>query len=308
MSKAGGINDKTRGKTVLLLGGDSPEREVSFMSGEMVLPALRRIDENTIPFDPSETPLLALADMNVSRVFNVLHGGAGENGEVQGALKMLGIPATGSGVLGSALAMDKHRAKLVWRSVGIPTPEWQTASSPEDVQRVIKEMSFPLFVKPSCGGSTTNATIVKEASELATAVATAASEGPPALVEEFIEGREYTASIVSEQPLPLIGIEPASGLYDYYAKYIADDTRFNCPCGLPAEQEKKLQSESMRAFSVLGCRDWGRVDFILTDDGPMFLEVNTVPGMTSHSLVPAAAKTAGMDYDQLIKVILEAAE
>ena len=294
-------------KTALLMGGDSPEREVSLMSGEMVLSALQRLEIETTVVDTAEKPLSALAESGVGRVFNVLHGGAGENGEIQGALKMMGLPVTGSGVLASALAMDKHRAKLVWKAAGIPTPSWRIAQNGAKAGEIIAELGLPLFVKPSCGGSSTHSIAVRETSALADAIDAAAGEGAPAMIEELICGREYTASILDDEPLPLIEIVATGAFYDYHAKYVADDTRFICPCKLSAEEESRLQKAAMHAFSLLGCRHWGRVDFILTNSAPVFLEVNTVPGMTSHSLVPAAAKVNGLDYDEVVRRIWEGA-
>lgn len=294
-------------KTVLLMGGDSPEREVSLMSGGMVFLAMQRMGIEVEAFDPQKQPLAEIMNLGAERAFNILHGGAGENGEVQGALKMLGMPCTGSGVLASALAMDKHRAKLVWKAAGIPTPRWRSVKNGAECGGIVEELGLPLFVKPSCGGSSTHAGAVEKAARLPDAVEAAASEGFPALVEQFADGEEYTASILDDASLPLIRIEPAGGVYDYRAKYIAEDTRFFCPCGLPAAEESRLQLTAMEAFLVLGCRRWGRVDFILTKDGPMFLEVNTVPGMTSHSLVPHAAQAAGVDYDSLVRRIWESA-
>ncbi|MDM5147268.1 D-alanine--D-alanine ligase [Candidatus Persebacteraceae bacterium Df01] len=295
-------------KTILLLGGNSPEREISLMSGEMVLAALRRLDIKTETFDPATRPLTDITNTDMIRVFNILHGGAGENGEIRGALKTLGLACTGSGLLGSALAMDKHRTKLLWRGGGIPTPQWELATDATDAARVQEALGLPLFVKPSCGGSSTHAAVVRKSDELPAAIVAAASEGAPALVEQFVDGDEYTASIIDDTVLPLIGIRSAKTFYDYHAKYVAEDTQFSCPCGLPAEKEKQLQSQSLKAFQLLGCHHWGRVDFILTNSGVQFLEVNTIPGMTSHSLVPAAAKAAGIDYDTLVYRIWESAQ
>ncbi|MBE8158174.1 MAG: D-alanine--D-alanine ligase [Betaproteobacteria bacterium] len=290
-------------KTVLLLGGDSPEREVSLLGGGMVFLALQRLGIAAETFDPCKRPLAEITQLGAARAFNILHGGAGENGEVRGALKMLGLPCTGSGVLASALAMDKHRAKLIWRAAGIPTPRWRVAKNGGDCGGIVKELGLPLFVKPSCGGSSTHAAAVQTAAQLPDAVDAAVGEGFPALVEQFAAGREYTASVLEDAPLPLIRIDAAGGFYDYHAKYIAEDTRFFCPCGLPADEERKLQAQAMDAFFLLGCNGWGRVDFILTEVGPVFLEVNTVPGMTSHSLVPHAAAVAGVNYDSLVRRI-----
>lgn len=294
------------GKTALLMGGDSPEREVSMVSGGMVLLALQRLGVETIVFDPAKQPLAEIAAAGVARVFNMLHGGAGENGEIQGALKMMNLPMTGSGVLGSALAMNKHCTKLLWQAAGIPTPRWELAAAGEGAS-IIKNLGLPLFVKPSCGGSSTHTALVKTEEALPEAIVAAASEGAPALVEQCVSGHEYTVAILDDAPLPLVGIAASGEFYDYHAKYIADSTTFHCPCGLPAAQEESLKQAAQRAFSLLQCRHWGRVDFILGSEGPMFLEINTVPGMTSHSLVPIAAAAAGIDYDALVLRILRGA-
>ena len=297
----------TEPKTALLMGGDSPEREVSLMSGDMVLSALSRLGIETTVFDTAEQSLSELPASGVKRVFNILHGGAGENGEIQGALKMMGLPVTGSGVLASALSMDKHRAKLIWKAAGVPTPPWRIAENGADASGVIAELGLPLFVKPSCGGSSTHSIAVRERGALSDAIDAAAGEGAPAMIEQLICGREYTASILDDEALPLIEIVAAGAFYDYHAKYVAEDTRFICPCKLPADEESRLQKAALHAFSLLGCRHWGRVDFILENGKPMFLEVNTVPGMTSHSLVPAAAKVNGLDYDAVVRRIWESA-
>ncbi|MGI9306626.1 MAG: D-alanine--D-alanine ligase [Gammaproteobacteria bacterium] len=293
-------------KTVLLAGGDSPEREVSLTGGSMIFLALQRLQIPVESFDPFKRPLAEITTLGASRAFNILHGGYGENGELQGALKMLGMPCTGSGVLASALAMDKHRAKLVWKAAGISTPRWRIVGEDGDCEAA-SELRAPLFVKPNSGGSSTRAGIVRDPAQLPDAVAFAGAEGYPVLVEEFANGREYTMGVLDDAPLPLIDISVAGEFYDYHAKYVAEDTRFACPCGLPAAEERRLQDACMEAFSLLGCRHWGRVDFILTKEGPLFLEVNTVPGMTSHSLVPHAAEVAGVDYDSLVRRILESA-
>ena len=302
------MSDMSDIKTALLMGGDSPEREVSLMSGGMVLLSLQKLGIATIAFDPSTQPLSALADLGVARVFNILHGGAGENGEIQGALKMMRLPVTGSGVLASALAMDKHRAKLVWQAAGIPTPRWRIADNVSHVEEIIGELGLPLFVKPSCGGSSNCSAIVRCVAELPEAIIAAVVDGAPALIEELIEGREYTAAILDDAPLPLVAITAAGDFYDYYAKYVATETHFSCPCGLAAAEESQLQQMALRAFRLLGGRHWGRVDLMMSARGPMFLEVNTVPGMTSHSLVPMAAKAVGMAYDELVQKIWAAAE
>ncbi|MGI9338198.1 MAG: D-alanine--D-alanine ligase [Gammaproteobacteria bacterium] len=295
-------------KTALLMGGESPEREVSLMSGAEVGAALRRLDVPFVRFDPAQAPLVELARMNVGRVFNILHGGGGENGEVQGALRAMKIRTTGSGVLASALAMDKHRAKIIFRASGINTPKWLVATSEADGDKALQKLGLPLFVKPVCGGSTTHCAKVSKADELAAAIADAASEGGAALVEEWIRGEEYTAAILGGRVLPLIKITPSGGLYDYHAKYVAEDTRFDCPCDLTAAAEQECAEIAMRCFRALGCASWGRVDFIMSGGVPVVLEVNTIPGMTSHSLVPTAAKAAGIGFDELVGRILEEAQ
>lgn len=295
-------------KTAMLMGGNSPERQVSMTSGAAVGAALTRLGIPHICFDTAKQPITDLAQMNVGRVFNILHGGGGENGEVQGALRAMNIRCTGSGVLASALAMDKHRAKIIFRACGINTPDWITATNAADGERAARELGLPLFVKPVCGGSTTHCTKVNKEEDIAAAIDEAASEGGAALVEKWIQGEEYTAAIVGGRVLPLIKITPAGGLYDYHAKYAADDTRFDCPCDLSAAAEAECAAIAMRCFLALGCRSWGRVDFLITGGKPVVLEVNTIPGMTSHSLVPMAAKAAGIGFDELVGRILEEAK
>lgn len=297
-------------KSALLLGGVSSEREVSLMSGRQVGDALCRRGFAPLLADPAEDGrwLTTLLDGGVRRVFNILHGGAGENGEVRGALNCVGIACTGSGVLGAALAMNKHVAKQVWRAADVPTPDWRLAVSVDDARRIAGELPPPLFVKPADGGSSTNSAVVRDKKELPVAIDAALSEGGGALVERLIEGEEYTLSVVNDKPLPLIRIATARNFYDYEAKYVDNDTQFFCPCGLSADAEQKLAAEAMRAFSSLQCSHWGRVDFMLTPSGqPYFLEVNTAPGMTSHSLVPQAAAVAGMDFDTLVETLMNGA-
>ena len=297
------------GKTALLLGGVSPEREVSLTSGQAVGDALSGIVVKCWNLIPLRGTWRSCRNRASKECFNILHGGAGENGEVQGSLKMLGLPMTGSGVLGSALAMDKHRAKMIWRGEGISTPDWMLAKPADDGgddgALALEKLGLPLFVKPSCGGSSTGSASVVDAADLAAAVYAAASEGHPALVERMIVGEEYTASVLEDKVLPLIKITVAGGYYDYHAKYIAEDTLFECPCGLPEEKEKHLAALALCCFQTLGCRHWGRVDFILDMDGEaQFLEVNTIPGMTSHSLVPMAAAAADLSFDELVCRVL----
>ena len=297
-------------KTALLMGGVSEEREVSLMSGRQVLESLKRLGVEPLVVDPHSDKawMTTLVSESVRRVFNILHGGAGENGEIRGALNCLGIACTGSEVAGSAIAMDKRLSKAIWQGQGIPTPPWRCLGDGEDVTDLVAAMPPPWFVKPACGGSSTHSAAVSEAAELPAAIARAATETGSALVEQYIVGDEYTLSILGDRALPLIGIRPQSGFYDYEAKYIADDTQFLCPCDLPAERESELAALGHRAFLALGCSGWGRVDFILDGDGrPFLLEANTVPGMTGHSLVPTAAAAVGIDFDNLVGQILETA-
>ncbi len=296
------------GRTALLLGGSSPEREVSLTSGKAVGDSLKKQCAEVVEFDPARSNLMELSRQSVKRVFNILHGGAGENGEMIGALKMMDLAVTGSDVLGSALAMDKHRSKLIWRAQDITTPDWVLTNDTNKDASALEKLGLPLFVKPSCGGSSTAAGAVTDAADLPQAVKNASTEGYPALVEKMIVGEEYTASIVDDKVLPLIKIKAADGFYDYHAKYVANDTLFECPSGLSAKDEKNFAAIALSCFQSLSCRHWGRVDFIVDADGAaQFLEVNTVPGMTSHSLVPMAAAAAGFDFDALVGRILQGA-
>ena len=296
------------GKVAVLLGGKSAEREVSLMSGNAVLEALRCRGVNAHGFDPAERPLEDLLREKFERVFIALHGRYGEDGTVQGALELLNIPYTGSGVMASALAMDKWRTKLVWQAVDIPTPRFEILQPDSDFSAVARRLGLPLIVKPSREGSTIGLTKVADEAKLEEAYRLAAKHDPMVLAEQFISGMELTASILGDQALPLIRIAAASGLYDYHAKYFADDTQYFCPSGIVAEQEKMLQALALRAFRIVGCSGWGRVDIMLDPGGaPFLLEVNTSPGMTGHSLVPMAAKASGLSFPDLVLQILETA-
>jgi D-alanine-D-alanine ligase len=298
------------GKVAVLMGGPSSEREISFLSGNAVLKALREQGVDAHAFDPAERDVFELRRDGFERVFIALHGRYGEDGTVQGALETLKIPYTGSGVMASALAMDKWRTKLVWHAVGIPTPRFRIASADTDWMRVVAELGLPLVVKPSREGSTIGLTKVTavDHGELAEAYAEAAKHDDLVLVEEFVTGVELTASILGRRALPLIRIEAPHGNYDYQAKYFSDETKYFCPCGLPAGQEQALRDASLAAFEVVGCTGWGRLDLILRADGTYsFLEVNTSPGMTGHSLVPMAAKEAGIPFADLCVEILRSA-
>jgi D-alanine-D-alanine ligase len=250
----------------------------------------------------------ALVEEHFDRAFVILHGRFGEDGTVQGALELLGVPYTGSGVLASALAMDKWHAKLVWQACGIPTPRAELLARDSDWQALATRLGLPLMVKPANEGSSIGMTKVKTARELAEAYALAANYDSVVIAESFVEGVELTAGILGEQPLPLIKLETPREFYDYEAKYQADDTRYLIPCGLPPDAERIVQDEALFAFKALGCSGWGRVDLMLDRSGkPYFLEVNTSPGMTDHSLVPMAARHAGMSFEDLCLKILELA-
>jgi D-alanine-D-alanine ligase len=296
------------GKVAVLFGGRSAEREVSLKSGAAVLQALLRSGVDAHPFDPAVQNLQALVDDGFDRVFIALHGRYGEDGTVQGALELLGIPYTGSGVMASALGMDKWRCKLVWQAAGLPLPDYAVLDEHSGWQAVADRLGLPLFVKPANEGSSVGISKVKAASELPAAYREAARHDPLVLAESFIGGGEYTVALLGEQALPVIKIEPANEFYDYEAKYLRDDTRYLCPSGLGSAQEAEMQQLAKRAFALIGGQGWGRVDFLMSDSGqPYLLEANTSPGMTDHSLVPMAARQAGMSFDQLVLRILELA-
>ena len=297
------------GKVAVLMGGPSAEREVSLKSGNAVLAALKRKGVDAHGFDADKSTLRQLEDGKFERVFIVLHGRWGEDGVIQGALEVLDLPYTGSGVLGSALGMDKLRTKYLWSAAGIPTPEYAELNAATDFDKVAAKLGLPVFVKPVREGSSLGVSKAKTVAELKAAWKSAAKYDDQVIAERFIDGAEITCGILGEQALPLIKIETDREFYDYEAKYILDTTRYLCPCGLPAEQERVIQELALRAFRALGCSGWGRVDFMLDQSGRAYaIEVNTVPGMTDHSLVPKAAKQAGMDFDELILKILETAD
>jgi len=296
------------GKVAVLLGGKSAEREVSLKSGGMVLAALRKKGIDAHPFDPKERDVQDLVKERFARVFIALHGRFGEDGTLQGVLEWLGIPYTGSGVLASALAMDKVRTKRLWAAEGLPTAPYEVLTGETNLGAVAKRLGTPMFVKPASEGSSVGMTKVKKAQDLEEAYALAVNYDPVVIAEKFIDGAELTVGIVGERVLPIIRIETPREFYDYQAKYIANDTRYLIPCGLPQKKEKEIQALCLKAFRALGCRGWGRVDLMLDKRGkPFLLEVNTSPGMTDHSLVPMAARAVGMSYEDLCVKILEGA-
>lgn len=296
------------GKVAVLFGGKSAEREVSLKSGAAVLAALQRSGVDAHAFDPAERNLQELHDQGFARAFIALHGRFGEDGTVQGALELLGIPYTGSGVLASALGMDKWRSKLVWQAAGLPIPKFQMLKADFDAAEVVKNLGLPLFVKPACEGSSVGISKVKAVGELAAAYAEAARHDSLVMAESFVGGGEFTAAILGDTALPVIRIVPANEFYDFEAKYVRDDTRYLCPCGLTAAQESEIQSLAKQAFALIGGQGWGRVDFLMSEDGKAYvLEANTSPGMTDHSLVPMAARHAGISFEQLVLEVLRGA-
>jgi len=303
------MNRRNFGKVAVLMGGPSAEREVSLKSGNAVLAALKRQGVDAHGMDADKSTLRHLEDGKFDRVFIALHGRWGEDGVIQGALEVLDMPYTGSGVLGSALAMDKLRSKYLWSASGVPTPEYVVLESATDLGRVAAKLGLPVFVKPVREGSSLGISKAKTENELKAAWEMAAKYDDKVIAERFIDGAELTCAIIGDRALPLIRIETDREFYDYEAKYILDSTRYLCPCGLPAAQEREIQDLARRAFETLACSGWGRVDFMLDKAGRAYtLEVNTVPGMTDHSLVPKAAKQAGLDFDELVLRILETAD
>jgi D-alanine-D-alanine ligase len=273
-----------------------------------VLQALREAGVDAHGFDPAEREVFELEHEGFERVFIALHGRYGEDGTVQGALELMGIPYTGSGVMASALAMDKVRTKMVWVACGLPTPRWEVLDAGCDWSAVAARLGLPLIVKPAHEGSTLGLTKVTRAEELPAAYALAARYDRLVLAEEFVAGSELTAGFVGDQALPLIRIEAPEGKYDYQHKYFSDETKYFCPCGLPDAEEQDIRRMVLRAADALGCSGWGRADLIRRADGSVsLLEMNTSPGMTGHSLVPMAAKVAGMTFQQLVLRILELA-
>jgi D-alanine-D-alanine ligase len=295
----------TFGKVAVMFGGRSAEREVSLKSGSMVLAALQSKGVDAHAFDPAQRPLEDLSREKFERVFIALHGRFGEDGTIQGALELMGIPYTGSGVMASALAMDKWRTKLLWRATGVSTPPSELLHDGMDFAAVAQRLGVPLMVKPASEGSSIGMSKVRRPGDLEAAYRAAARHDALVIAEQFVNGTELTAGILGQWPLPLIRLETPRDFYDYEAKYLASDTRYIVPCGLPPDAEHAIQEEALRAFDVIGCRGWGRVDVMLDQAGkPYFLEVNTAPGMTDHSLVPMAARQAGLSYEDLCVRIL----
>jgi D-alanine-D-alanine ligase len=294
------------GTVAVLLGGGSSEREISLLSGKAVLAALKRRGVDAQPFDPAQRPLADLLSLKVERVWIALHGPGGEDGTVQGALEFLGVPYTGSGVLGSAIGMDKLRSKRLAQAAGVATPEFVVLNSPPDLDLALKRLGLPLIVKPATQGSSVGMARVELAGELPEAWNNARRIEPTVFAERWIAGAEYTVGILQGQALPSIRIETPRSFYDYEAKYFRDDTRYFCPSGLAAAAEAQLAKLGLASYEACGAEGWGRADFMMDRDGqPMLLEINTVPGMTDHSLVPMAARAVGIDFDELVWRVLE---
>jgi D-alanine-D-alanine ligase len=295
------------GKVAVLLGGDSTEREISLLSGNAVLAGLQRRGVNAHAFDPQSRPVQDLVSEGFDRVWIALHGPGGEDGLIQGALEWLGVPYTGSGVLASALTMDKLKTKRVVVGAGYAAPEYAVLSSPADLQQALERIGLPLMVKPASQGSSVGITKVKTAAELPRAYAEARAIDPIVFAESFVTGDEYTVGVLHDSALPSIRIQPATEFYDYQAKYFRNDTQYHCPSGLDAKAEAELQAAALAAFRVTDCAGWGRVDFMRdrATDKFYFIEINTTPGMTDHSLVPMAARQSGIDFDELVWRVLE---
>lgn len=294
------------GKVAVLYGGWAAERPVSLKSGAAVLAALQESGVDAHGIDVDRNILSVLQAGHYDRVFNILHGRGGEDGVIQGALELLGLPYTGCGVKASAISMDKLMTKRLWLGAGLPTPNYRVLSAETDFDAVVAELGLPLMVKPASEGSSIGISKVTEAAALKPAYEAAAKSDPVVIVEQWITGAEYTASILAGEPLPLIRVEVPGVFYDYEAKYISNDTRYFCPCGLDVAEEHRVRQLALDAFAAVGGRGWGRVDMMRDQQGKTWLiEVNTNPGMTDHSLVPMAARAVGMDFKALVLRILE---
>jgi len=306
------IDPKSLGKVGVLLGGKSAEREISLMSGNGVLAALKSRGVDAHPFDPGLQPIAELAAAGFDRVFIALHGRYGEDGTMQGLLEQLGVPYTGSGVLASAMAMDKQATKRLWMTHGLPTPRFAMLHADTDFDAVVTDLGLPLIVKPAREGSSIGLTKVTAADQMRAAFEKAAGLDADVIAETFIDGAELTCPVVGEgataEALPVIKIVAPESNYDYQNKYFTDVTQYLCPSTLPEQVEREVRALAVEAFRVLGCRGWARADVMLTRDGkPYLLEMNTSPGMTGHSLVPMAARANGISYEDFVMQVLAAA-
>lgn len=295
------------GKVAVLMGGDSNERAVSLLSGEAVLHALKRLEIDAEVFDPSSRDINEIQSYN--RVFIALHGRGGEDGSMQAFLKSKNIAYTGSDSLSSAIGMDKLKTKLLWRSLNISTPDFLQVTEKTSYEEIMSAIGVPFFIKPSNEGSSIGIDKIKNEKQYQDAFLKTSKIDANVIVEKFVDGEEFTVAIVNDKTLPVIKIKPSNEFYDYQAKYIKDDTQYICPSGIEKQKEVSISKEALQAFKIIGCSSWGRVDFMMDKQGRhYFIEVNTSPGMTSHSLVPMAAKEVGINFDQLVLEILKTAD
>ena len=295
------------GKVAVLMGGDSNERAVSLLSGEAVLHALKRLGINAEAFDPSSRDINEIQSYN--RAFIALHGRGGEDGSMQAFLKSKNIAYTGSDSLSSAIGIDKLKTKLLWRSLNISTPDFLQVTEKTSYEEIMSAIGVPFFIKPSNEGSSIGIDKIKNEKQYQDAFLKTSKIDANVIVEKFVDGEEFTVAIVNDKTLPVIKIKPSNEFYDYQAKYIKDDTQYICPSGIEKQKEVSISKEALQAFKIIGCSSWGRVDFMMDKQGRhYFIEVNTSPGMTSHSLVPMAAKEAGINFDQLVLEILKTAD
>ncbi|GAB6140231.1 D-alanine--D-alanine ligase [Methylosoma difficile] len=298
-------NPQDFGKVAVLMGGSAAERPVSLRSGQAVYEALLSKGVDAIAVDVTGSPIEALAGLKVDRVFNIIHGRGGEDGVLQGVLDVLGIPYTGSGVMASALAMDKLRTKLCWQGYGLVTPKWCLLKSVADIDGCIANLGFPVIVKPAQEGSSIGMSKANNREELVAALEVAAQYHCDVYAESWVTGKEYTVAVLNGKALPVIRLETPNAFYDYEAKYHATTTQYHCPCGLAADAEQQLQALAETASQVIGIKDWARVDVFIDNNGQyQLIEINTVPGMTDHSLVPMAARQAGISFEDLVWQIL----
>lgn len=299
-------NPEKFGKVAVAMGGNAAEREISLISGKAVLKAMLDAGIDAVAFDTKNKKIEDLISLDIDRVFNIIHGRGGEDGQIQGALELLGIPYTGSGVLGSALGMDKRRTKICWKGADLPTPAWALLTCAADIQDCADEIGFPVIIKPVLEGSSIGMAKANTLDELMAAWKAAAEFDCDVIAEQWVTGSEYTVAVLNGVALPLIKLETPHVFYDFNAKYKTDTTQYHCPCGLSDAFEAELKQLSIAAFEILGATGWGRVDLMLDQNQqPYLLEINTVPGMTDHSLVPMAAKQAGISFSELVWQILE---
>ncbi len=297
--------EKLLGNVAVLLGGSSSEREVSLKSGQAVLAAFTKLDLPVIAIDCDFSQLAqALEKHQIKHCFNILHGGYGENGQLQALLESLGITYTGSGVLACAIAMDKYRSKLLWKGANLPTADFVLLNADSGWQDVQQQLGNKVMIKPANEGSSIGMSVAENEQEFNAGLAEALRFDPTVIAEKWIHGAEYTVAMLNQGALPLIKLETQNRFYDYQAKYISNETRYICPCGLSEQEEQAVQAMALQAFAALGCTGWGRIDVMRDSDGQFYLlEANTVPGMTDHSLVPMAAKAAGLSFEQLVAEI-----